>query len=725
MRALLYQWIKTNIVMLVNAGSLISTTAVTSMLGFVYWWVAARWFPPEAVGLGSAAISAMALLGTISTLGLGTLLTGELARQPGKEGPLISASLIVAGGAGGCAGIVFALVAPFVATDFQALRASVINISLFAVGVSLTTIALVLDYALIGLLRGGLQLWRNTLFAVAKLAVLFVVSLWLSQKVGLTIYTTWLVGNALSLTLLTVFVVLKRERSLRSYLPQWGLLGKLGSVALQHHIFNLLILLSGWFLPVLVTILLSARVNAWFYVSFMLANFIFNAANALTIVLYAMSSAHPAILAHKARLTLGLGAVTVILANCIFQFATGQVLGVFGHIYAEQATWSLRILALGTLPYLIRSHYVAICRSQGRILYALLPMAAGTLLELGAATLGGRLGGLSGLSLGWVAALYVEAMFMSYTVFKAVRPIDVSTNIDQLQQHPLQPESRRILHLRQRNWGLDSRSDELIPTPVQLLIDAYLQALEPLHDHFYGIYIYGSIVLGGFDERESDIDILALTHGDLGPPELAQLKALHTQLLWAHKLGKRLEVLYIPLYNLGKSDREIAAYPTFQFGKFSPARYAQLSSVTWWTVKTKGIRLLGPERSSLPFEVTWQDVLETMRDNLNDGFWATPTERPYLFLLDGWIVLTVATLCRMLTTIEEGEIVTYLVALKRWRDRLPTRWCPLIDEAWRIRSHLPIPSLYHSRLKRMREVLAFIEYVRERGGKVFQATAQR
>ena len=266
--------------------------------------------------------------------------------------------------------------------------------------------------------------------------------------------------------------------------------------------------------------------------------------------------------------------------------------------------------------------------------------------------------------------------------------------------------------------------EEKIPTSVQPLIDAYLHSLEPLRAHFYGIYMYGSIALGGFEELESDIDILALTHGEWTTSEFAQLKALHTQLIRTYQLGKRLEVLYIPLGNLGKRDREIVPYPTLQFGKFSPARYAELNCVTWWTVKNKGIRLLGPERSTLPFEVAWLDVLETMRDNL-DGFWATPTERPYLFLLDGWIVLTVASLCRMLTTIEEGEIVTYSVALKRWRDRLPTRWRPLIDEAWRIRSHLPIPSLYYSRVKRMREVLAFIEYVRERGGKVFQATAQR
>ena len=266
--------------------------------------------------------------------------------------------------------------------------------------------------------------------------------------------------------------------------------------------------------------------------------------------------------------------------------------------------------------------------------------------------------------------------------------------------------------------------EELIPAPVQSLIDAYLQALEPLCAHFYGIYIYGSIALGGFEQLESDIDILVLTHGEWATPQLVQLKALHTQLLRTHQLGKRLEVLYIPLRDLGKCDREIAPYPTFQFGKFSRARYAELSRVTWWTVKNKGVGLLGPESSALPFEVTWQDVLETMRDNL-DGFWAIPTKRPYLFLLDGWIVITIATLCRILTTIEEGEIVTNSVALKRWRERLPARWGPLIDEAWRIRHHLGTPSLYRSRLKRMREVLAFIEYVRERGGKMLEASSQR
>ena len=72
--------------------------------------------------------------------------------------------------------------------------------------------------------------------------------------------------------------------------------------------------------------------------------------------------------------------------------------------------------------------------------------------------------------------------------------------------------------------------EAFIPTPIQPLIDAYLDALEPLRSHFYGIYIFGSIALGAFEELESDIDIVALTQGEWTTPELEQLKAVHTQL---------------------------------------------------------------------------------------------------------------------------------------------------------------------------------------------------
>ena len=439
MRVLL-QLAKANRVMLINAGSLIGTTAVTSALGFAYWWLAARQFPAETVGVSSAAISAMTLLGLFCMLGLGTLLMGELPRQPGREASLISAALIVVGGVGGCAGIVFALIAPFVAVGFQPLRASLGDIVIFALGVSLTAIALVLDQALIGLLRGELQLWRNTLFAGTKLAALFMAALWLSHAVGLTIYATWTIGNIVSLVAHGGFAVLKGKWSGRIQLPQWGLLRKLGPAALEHHIFNLMLQASNLLLPLLVTITLSATANAWFYVSFMLSGLGYFVCYALTTVLYAASSAQPTALAHKTRLTLGLATVTSVLAICVLFFGAKQILGLFGHIYAEQATWSLRILGFGTLPLVIKEHYIAVCRVQNRIKNAMLLTAPGLLLESCLAVLGGHISGLSGLSLGWVIALCIEALLMFPTVYKAIRYADASIDRVELQKDMMPSE---------------------------------------------------------------------------------------------------------------------------------------------------------------------------------------------------------------------------------------------------------------------------------------------
>jgi O-antigen/teichoic acid export membrane protein len=115
-------------------------------------------------------------------------------------------------------------------------------------------------------------------------------------------------------------------------------------------------------------------------------------------------------------------------------------LSLFGHIYAEQATWSLRILAFGAFPLIIKDHYIAVCRIQGRIMNALLLAAIGLFLETGTAALGGHIGGLTGLSLGWVIGVCVEALFMFPTVHKAIRYTDTSIVSVEPQQYLMPSE---------------------------------------------------------------------------------------------------------------------------------------------------------------------------------------------------------------------------------------------------------------------------------------------
>src|SRR5438552_2116975 len=79
----------------INAGSMVGTTVVGAGFGVVFWWFAAHQYPPAAVGLAAAAVSAMTMLGTLGVLGFGTLLIGELPRHGGKGAALVATALDV------------------------------------------------------------------------------------------------------------------------------------------------------------------------------------------------------------------------------------------------------------------------------------------------------------------------------------------------------------------------------------------------------------------------------------------------------------------------------------------------------------------------------------------------------------------------------------------------------------------------------------------------------
>jgi O-antigen/teichoic acid export membrane protein len=412
-------------IILTNAASLLGTTVVTSGFGFFYWWLAARFFPSAAVGFASAAISAMTLLGTIGILGFGTWLIGELPRQPKEAGNLITTALVVAGGMSGALGVVFALGAYHLADELAPLATQTDHIVLFSIGVILTAITLVLDQALIGLLRGELQLRRNIAFALAKLVILFAASIWLADRSGLTIYETWALGNLVSL--MVVVASLWRRKSRLLYQPQWGIIRGISRSALEHHVLNLILQTPGLLLPMLITALLSATFNASFYVAWMIVGLAFAISGALTTVLYAVGAADASVLAAKIRLTLMLSLAVGGLASVGLFIGARPILSLFGSTYADQAEWCLRILALGVFPVIIKNHYVAICRTYGKMTGASRVMALGSLLELALAAFGVRMGGLAGMSVGWIVAVCLEAGYTASTVYRAAASPETST----------------------------------------------------------------------------------------------------------------------------------------------------------------------------------------------------------------------------------------------------------------------------------------------------------
>ena len=402
-----------NRTVLLNAGAMFSATAVSALLGAVFWLVATHEFSPNEVGIASAVVAAMTLLGYLATVGLGTLLMGELPRLKADHRALLNAALLFSGAVGLVLGLAFTGIAPWITEDFELLRNEWLPLIVFVVGVGLTGVGFVLDQALIGLMRGGLQLQRNVVFSASKLAALALVAATVVDPGATWIFSTWVAGIAVSFAVLIRFYR-RGEGRLR---PAFGSLGRMRGAAAEHFLFNLAIRAPDLVLPLIVVTFLSATANANFYIAWMIASFAFMVPVSLSSVLFAFGSGEPEGLAHRYRLSIGLSAGLGLVANVLLVFAAGPILGLFGSEYEDGATATLQVLTLGVFAEVIKAHYLSIARLQRTIARAMPLVVGGTLLELTGAALGAVLvDDLVWVAVGWLAALAVETLLMAPTV---------------------------------------------------------------------------------------------------------------------------------------------------------------------------------------------------------------------------------------------------------------------------------------------------------------------
>jgi O-antigen/teichoic acid export membrane protein len=371
-----------------NASALFGATVVTSALGFGFWAVAARLAPPASVGAASGAISAMQLLGSLATIGLGTLLIGELAVSPTRTLPLVKTCVAVAGAAGVLLSVVTSLVLHAAGSRAVSLLEPGWSLILFSIGTGLTATALVLDQALIGLSQGGRQLVRNTVFAVSKLVALPALALVANLSAAI-LYAAWAGGNLLSL----VWLFARSRRKSRWFIQriEKAAIRQFGGAALAHHLMNVASHAPLLVLPIAVLAFQGAEANASFYLATLLASFAWTVPSHLSTALFALPERDMAALRSELRLSLKLAAA-VSVAVLLGSIALGKpLLGLFGRTY-ENAYILLVVLMAATFPAAIKSFYVAVCRARGRLLRAALLTAAGSIMEIAAGAVGAHWG---------------------------------------------------------------------------------------------------------------------------------------------------------------------------------------------------------------------------------------------------------------------------------------------------------------------------------------------
>ena len=393
------------------------------MLGLLFWTLAARRFSVGAVGIGGAAVSSMTLLGTLGSFGLGTLLIARLPLTPqGDRRVLVRTALLVAAGLALALAVVVPLVAVqvFHADNLSAVAGSPARGTLFAVGTALLAVAVVLDQAVLVLGSGALQLERNIVASAVKLVALLGLSL-AGQTGGMTIFLAWTIGTLVSLPLVSWRTRGGRALEAGSRLVDRAALRGLGRAAASHHALNTTLQAPLQVLPLIVLVVLSAADNGVFSSALQVTAFVFALPYAISVGLFAAAEGDEQGVLQRMRFTLPLGLGLSVLANLALFPLAPYILGVFGAVYSGQGTDVLRVLALAGIPFVIKDHFVALRRVQGRTTQATGVMLAFTVVELLAAYAGAQLGGTLGMCSAWVAVLVVEALLLGVPLLQVAR----------------------------------------------------------------------------------------------------------------------------------------------------------------------------------------------------------------------------------------------------------------------------------------------------------------
>lgn len=223
-----------------------------------------------------------------------------------------------------------------------------------------------------------------------------------------------------------------------------------------------------------------------------------------------------------------------------------------------------------------------------------------------------------------------------------------------------------------------------LPGEVKQLMEQYIVELKEIFsdEKIVGVYIYGSIALGAFHIETSDVDFVTVISDSVNKAEKQQIIELHKKLRKS-TLGKRMDGMYIPLDDLGRYNHEINEYVYCADGKADIGHW-DINAVTWWTLKNQGITVIGKEAEDLPFQIKWDDVVNTMKYNV-EHYWLEKAKRPYLFFIEEWVESAVVTMGRILYTLDHKTIVSKDRGLQYMLELYSHKWEPLLREVERIR----------------------------------------
>lgn len=423
-----------------GAFALVVGSGLTSVLGLVFWTVAARTYPAADVGIAGALINAMAFLANLATLGLRNGMVRFLPVLGGRRRPFIVRSYLACSAAAVLAAVTFVGGQSWWAPDLGFVRSGPGAVVLFVVFTVAWVLFVLEDQVLTGLHRATWVPVSNLAYSVAKLLALVVLS-WLGAW-GL--FVAWSLPAVVVVVVVTAMILRGPARSAApapvAPAPAADTLAGSGPVtgppppdeplargiirfAVADHASAVLWLATTQLLPLVVLARAGADASAYYLLAFTIAYSLYLVTANVAAAFLAESAHHPDQAGPLLRRATA-DAMALVLPLTVVAVAVAPLgLRLLGPQYADHGVTLLRLLLLSAVPQVLIGLAVNVARLRRRLGLVIAIYAATAIGTFGGTLLALDRWGLDGVGWAWLTTqLVLAAVLLGTDLLRPLRP---------------------------------------------------------------------------------------------------------------------------------------------------------------------------------------------------------------------------------------------------------------------------------------------------------------
>jgi hypothetical protein len=222
------------------------------------------------------------------------------------------------------------------------------------------------------------------------------------------------------------------------------------------------------------------------------------------------------------------------------------------------------------------------------------------------------------------------------------------------------------------------------PTPYpevnRVLADLHLRVAAILGEQLVGMYLYGSLAVGGFEPSRSDIDFVVITQDRLPDQTIESLETMHLALVHSGKWYKKLEGAYVPKAIIRRHDSNQPPVPTINEAKFYMAPLGSDWVMQRHILRTSPTVVWGPPLDELIDPISPADLRAAVMEVI-DHWWEPMLANPSRLQDPGYQPFAVLSMCRSLYTVTTGQLASKAEAANWALENLAAEWAALIQHA--------------------------------------------